>query len=273
MGSSGLHESLKMEPSGNGGAMGAKLLLVDNNGSRRDAVREILKASDAFVVEAADCVSAISMLADEKFDLILLDITLPDRSGFTVLKFLETNHIASKVMVITGSIGIANVIRSAAPGAKEYVTKPFHPDDLVQSIEHVLSERAHAKLKLQIIHAGDLIKSTPSGELDLGASRQGLAQIAAAGAELQEYTILIDLRDISSHLSVSDVYDLAFELLKYGETFKRKTAVLVRADRDTTKADFFENTAQNRGLEVRAFTAFDAALKWLSRVDQLTGEA
>jgi DNA-binding response OmpR family regulator len=265
-------KSLDVHRNSSGGIMAAKILLVDDHKNRRDSVLAMLKSEQSLVVEAADCANALSTLASEKFDLILLDITPPDRSGFQILKFLEENHVASKVMIITGTMGVANVIRSATPGAREYITKPFNPDDLLKSIEHILSERAHANLRLQIIQAGDLIKSTPTGDLDLSASREGLAQIAASGAELQEYTVLIDLRDVRSRLSISDIYDLAFELLKYGETFRRKTAVLVRAGEDIGQAKFFENTAQNRGFEVRTFTEFEKAIIWLSSITHLTEE-
>ena len=255
-----------------GGIVTSKILLVDDHRHRRESVQAILKSDSSLVVEAADCAVALSMLAAGTFDLILLDITPPDRSGFQILKFLEEKHLPSKVMIITGTVGVANVIRSATPGSREYITKPYRPEDLLKSIEHVLSERSHANLKIQIIQAGDLVKSTPSGDLDLSASRQGLAQIAATGAELHEYKVLIDLREVKSRLSTSDIYDLAFELMKYGETFRRKTAVLVRGDMDLEKATFFENTAQNRGFEVRTFTVFEKAIIWLSSITHLTEE-
>jgi DNA-binding response OmpR family regulator len=248
----------------------AAILLVDDNGNRRDSVRTLLKSNASLVVEAADCVSAISMLESEKFDLILLDITWPDRSGFRVLEFLENNHIASKVMVITGTMGVANVIRSATPGAREYITKPFNPDDLLKSIEHVLSDRAQSNLKLHIIKAGDFIETTPSGDLDMKAGKEGFAQIAAAGTDLHNYTVLIDLRDVKSQLSTAQIHELGSELAKYGDTFRRKTAVLVRPDRDIAQAIFFEDVAQNRGFSVKTFTVFEEAILWLSTVTRIT---
>lgn len=250
--------------------MAAKLLLIDNNGNRRDSVRTLLKSNGSLVVEAADCASAISILESEKFDLILLDITLPDRSGFGVLEFLEKNQIASRVMVITGTVGVANVIRSAAPGTREYITKPFNPDDLLKSIEHVLSDQALSNLKLHIIRAGDFIESTPSGDLDMEASKEGFAQIAAVGTDLQDYTVLIDLRDVKSQLSTAEIHELASELANYGETFRRKTALLARADKDIGQAMFFENVAQNRGFSVKTFTVFEDAILWLSTITQVT---
>jgi DNA-binding response OmpR family regulator len=248
----------------------ARILLVDDDKYRSDAVREILKPNGYLVVEAADRDKALFLLASEKFDLILLDITLPDKSGFRVLEFLEKNHIASKVMVITGTVGIANVVRNATPGAQENITKPYAPADLLRSIEHVLSERSRANLRLQIVKAGDFVRSTPTGELDITVSKQGFAQIDVAGNELRVYTVLIDLRDVTSKLTIADIYDLASELGEYGDTFRRKTAVLTRGDEDLVQATFFENAAQNRGFEVKAFTVFEDAIVWLSSVTQLT---
>ena len=252
--------------------MAARILLVDDDKDRSDSVRKLLKPSGYLVIEAADREDALSLLAHEKFDLILLDITLPDKSGFRVLEFLEKNNIASRVMVITGTVGIANVVTSATPGAQEQITKPYAPADLLKSIEHVLSDRSRTNLKLQIVKAGDFIKSTPTGELDMKVSKQGLAQIDAAGNELRVYTVLIDLRDVKSKLSIANIYDLASDLGEYGDTFRRKTAVLARADEDLAQATFFENAAQNRGFEVKAFTVFEEAVVWLSSITQLTGD-
>jgi len=248
----------------------AKILLIDDDKDRRDSVRVILNSSGYLVVKAADCENASSLLVSDKFDLILLDITLPDKSGFRVLQFLREKHLAGKVIVITGTVGLKNAIKSAIPVARDYVTKPYNPDYLLKSIEHILSDRSQTNFKLQIIKAGEFIKSTPTGDLDMNASKEGLAQIAATGADLQDYTVLIDLRDVKSRLSKTDIYVLATELVEFGKTFRRKTAVLARADEDFGQAAFFETVAQNRGFRVRAFTVFEDAIIWLSSITQLT---
>ena len=249
--------------------MAAKILLVDNDKNRRDTVLVILKKCVSLVVQAVDGENALALLAKRKFDLILVNITLPDTIGFRVLEFLEKNHKDSKVMVITGTTGIANINISATPGAEESITKLYNPDDLLKSIEHVLSERSHSNLKLQIIKAGDFIKSTPSGDLDMNASEQGLKEIASTGTDLRDYNILIDLREVKSRLSSPDIYVLASRLAKYGETFRRKTAVLARGDEDFDQARFFENIARKQGFNVKAFTVFEDAIIWLSSASQI----
>ncbi len=250
--------------------MAVKILLVDDDKDRRNSVHVFLKSSGYLVVKEADSENASSLLTSERFDLILLDITLPDIGGFRVLKFLKENHLSSKVIVITGTVGLKDAIKSATPVARDYVTKPYNPDYLLKSIEHILSDRSQTNFKLQIIKVGDFIKSTPTGDLDINASREGLAQIAATGTDLQDYTVLIDLRDVKSQLSTTDIYVLASELVEYGKTFRRKTAVLARADEDFGQATFFEDAAQNRGFRVKAFTVFEDAIIWLSSITQLT---
>jgi len=101
------------------------------------------------------------------------------------------------------------------------------------------------------------------------ASKQGLAQLAATGTDLQDYTVLIDPRDVKSRLSTTDIYEFASELVKYGETFRRKTAVLARDDENIDQATFFENVAQNRGFKVRAFTVFEDAITRTSDISEV----
>ena len=243
--------------------MAAKVLLVDGDKDLRNCVQEILKSSGYLVAEAADCQSALSLLEGERFDLILLDIALPDRSGFSILEYCQETRVASKIIVITGTVELGIEIKSASLGVQDCVTKPYDPDDLLKFIKHVLSFPSQEKLKLQIIKAADFIKSTPSGDLDVKASRQVLAQIAAAGANLHDYTVLIDLRQVKARLSTTDTFNLATELLEYGETFHRKTAVLARAEQDIDLMTFFETVAKNRGFRVKAFTDFEEAMTWL----------
>ena len=115
--------------------------------------------------------------------------------------------------MITGTVEVENAIKTASPGAGDYLVKPYNPRYLLMSIEHVLSGQIPKDLRPQIIKAGDFIKSTPTGELDMEASMRGLAQIAAAGHDLRDFAVLIDLRDIKPRLSTADVFELGYNLV------------------------------------------------------------
>jgi CheY-like chemotaxis protein len=235
--------------------MAANILLVDGDQSLNEPVRESLKVSGYNLVTAAGYEQALSLIAGQTFDLILLAMTLPDTQCLRLLKFLRDTQVACRVIVMTGMTGREIAIECSEPDT---------PTFLLKSLEQILSGRAPTNLKLQVIKAGDFIKSTPGGNLDMNASKRGFAHIAATGADLQDYTVLIDLRNVTSVLSTTDIYELASQLGAYGETFRRKTAVLVRAEGDVDQAAFFETVALNRGFKVRAFTVFEEAVLWLS---------
>ena len=97
--------------------MPAKILLVDDNKDRRDSLQVTLVSKGQFVVEAADCANASSLLAAKKYDLILLDVTLPDKSGFRVLQTLREKNLSGKVIVITGTVEVEKEIMNSTPGA------------------------------------------------------------------------------------------------------------------------------------------------------------
>jgi DNA-binding response OmpR family regulator len=250
--------------------MPVNILLVDDSNVLGNSIREILKPRGYIIVEATNAENALSMLASQRFDLILLDITLPEKSGFQVLEFLKDKNISSSVIVITGTAALEKAIKKATMNEWDFVTKPYNPSYMLKFIDHVLAGDAKTNHRLQIIKAGEFIKSTPTGELDLTASREGLVQIAAAGAHLEGYTVMIDLREIKSHLTTSNIYQLAADLVKYADTFQRKTAILTNPDEDLAQAEFFETAARNRGFNVKAFTIFEEAISWLSDVTRLT---
>ena len=117
----------------------AKILLVDDDEHLRLVLRPVLESGGYRVFESPDCSTALELLRTQTFDVILLDITLPDRSGFAVLEFVMENHTSSKVIMITATDGLQNAIRSATLGVIDYVTKPFDPNSLLRSIQHALA--------------------------------------------------------------------------------------------------------------------------------------
>ena len=117
---------------------------------------------------------------------------------------------------------------------------------------------------VRIIHAHDFIKATPEGQLDLAKSKKLLIEIASASAPLGEYEIVLDTRKAQSEMSATDLWYLAAELGNLREPFSRpvKTAILCPLIRfDLT--EFFALCAQNRGFNVKAFTALEDAIEWL----------
>lgn len=117
--------------------------------------------------------------------------------------------------------------------------------------------------KIKVIASGDFLEVTADGVINLNTSRQLLVDIAKAEQLPVDYEVLVDFRDTKSHLSVMDVYQLAGELCQFGNTFRRKVALLVAPGVNFEHARFFETCSQNRGFSVNAFTDYEKAMRWL----------
>jgi hypothetical protein len=117
--------------------------------------------------------------------------------------------------------------------------------------------------KIKIITASDFIEVTTDGIINMTTSRQLLIDIAKAEHYPVDYELLIDFRDTQSDMSIVDVYELAAELCQYGDTFRRKVALLVLPGFNFDRASFFETCSQNRGFSVNAFKDYEKAMRWV----------
>ena len=116
------------------------ILLVEDDDAVREVLHEhVLTSAGYRVVEAIDCANALSCLENEHFDLILLDITLPDKSGLEVLRSVRQKNLSTRVIVLTGTEGYDYSILSRALGVHDYIRKPFSTQYLLKAIEHALS--------------------------------------------------------------------------------------------------------------------------------------
>ncbi|WP_039758864.1 response regulator transcription factor CtrA, partial [Bartonella queenslandensis] len=88
------------------------------------------------------------------YDIILLDLNLPDMSGYDVLRTLRLAKIKTPVLILSGMNGVEDKVRGFGSGADDYMTKPFHKDELIARIHAVVRRsKGHAQ---SVIVTGDL---------------------------------------------------------------------------------------------------------------------
>jgi two-component system response regulator PilR (NtrC family) len=121
--------------------MAHSILFVDDDPDLRDIVTEQLVAAGYAVDVAGDGESAMKILESRKYDVVLLDITLPNRSGMDVLKHVKERLPSCKVIMLTGMIGLTIAIDSMRLGASDYITKPYNMDYLLASIRRAIERR------------------------------------------------------------------------------------------------------------------------------------
>ena len=103
-----------------------KILLVDDDDDLREAIGEQLMMTEDFdVFEAATGQDAMIKIKDGLFDLLILDVGLPDTDGRELCRMMRKQGVKAPIMMLTGHDGDADTILGLAAGANDYVTKPF----------------------------------------------------------------------------------------------------------------------------------------------------
>ena len=123
-------------------------------------------------------------------------------------------------------------------------------------------------MNVKIIHAGDFIKNTPEGEVNLELSKIRLAKLVQALELTHEYNILVDWRNVVINYSMAHLFDLALEIFKDEALSKAKISLLVQPG-NFNKGKFLQLCAQNRGIRLSAFTEYENAMNWLTTENEI----
>lgn len=123
------------------------LLVDDDDGMREALVAQLALHEDFETAEAYDGATALEMVSDQNFDMVLLDIGLPDMDGRDVCRLIRRKGIHIPVILLTGMESDADVILGLDSGANDYVVKPFKMGVLLARIrahlrQHEASEDA-----------------------------------------------------------------------------------------------------------------------------------
>jgi DNA-binding response OmpR family regulator len=119
-----------------------RLLLVEDDRMIGESLRSALRGSGYAVDWVRDGRAADAALSSERFDLVLLDLGLPQRDGITVLQALRARGDRTPVIVVTARDTSASRVRGLDEGADDYVVKPFDLDELLARMRAVI--RRHA---------------------------------------------------------------------------------------------------------------------------------
>jgi len=120
-----------------------KIMLVEDEPGILKMEREALESLGITIIEASSGVEAIKKLANEKPDVLFLDLVLPDMTGESIVKFVKSSESLKdvSVIVITGKEDPETIERCYRSGCDGYVTKPIKPDSIVEKALLALSEK------------------------------------------------------------------------------------------------------------------------------------
>jgi len=129
----------------------ARILVVDDDATMREALRDTLGTEGYSVHTAENAIQAIAELEKQEADLVLADLTLPRVSGLELLDSVRRHWPGLEVIVITGQGSIETAVDAIKRGAYHYITKPFTPDEILHLVGQALERRrlVHRKERLE----------------------------------------------------------------------------------------------------------------------------
>jgi len=178
-----------------------RVLVIEDEPKVANAMREGLEAEGYQVVTAPDGEDGFFRLSTEQFDLVLVDLGLPGRSGLEVLKAARAGGIATPVIAVTARDALQDRVEGLDCGADDYLVKPFAFTELLARIRALLRRgRTTNPLRLR---SGDL-------EMDLVTRRvvrhgRGV-ELTAREFELLEYLMRHDSHVVSREMLGRDVW-------------------------------------------------------------------
>jgi len=142
--------------------MGEHVLLVDDDEGIRDALAEFLHTLEFSVVTAENGEEALSKFSRGDFEIVLADLMMPKLDGMELLKRIREVNEDVIFLMITGHPSIGTAVESINRGADDYITKPFHLEDVKLRIEKALEKRSlKSRLKTAQGLAWGLMLSIP----------------------------------------------------------------------------------------------------------------
>lgn len=119
--------------------MGKNILIVDDAAFMRMMIKDILSKNGYTVAgEAENGVKAVEKYNELKPDLVLMDITMPEKDGIQALKDIKAIDGNAKVIMCSAMGQQAMVIESIQAGAKDFIVKPFQPDRVLEAVKKVV---------------------------------------------------------------------------------------------------------------------------------------
>lgn len=116
-----------------------RILVVEDDKPTRELLRYQLESAKYSVTTAADGVQALELLRQEPYDLVLLDVWMPEMTGLELLAHLRTESIRAKVIVMTSDKSPDTVLQSVRDQAYRYITKPVPRDELENLVNEALA--------------------------------------------------------------------------------------------------------------------------------------
>ena len=181
-----------------------QILIVDDHSIVRQGLRRILDEENGMKVldEAANGVEALKILRTAKIDIILLDISMPEKNGFDTLKQIVEGGSGAKVLILSMYPEDQYAVRLMKAGASGYLTKDTAPEQLVEAIRKVMAGKKHISPSLAelLLQECGTDSDKPSHEL-LSDREYQVLRLLGSGKQVSDVaaTLSLSVKTISTY--------------------------------------------------------------------------
>ncbi len=159
-----------------------RVLLIEDDPSTSKSI-ELMLSAEGFNIYSTDLgEEGIDLGKLYDYDIILLDLNLPDMHGYDVLKKLRLSKVTTPILILSGMVELENKVKGLGFGADDYLTKPFYKEELVARIQAIIRRsKGHAE---SIIRTGKLSVNLDKKTVEIDGQRVHLTGKEYAMLEL-----------------------------------------------------------------------------------------
>ena len=205
------------------------ILIIEDEYSLADAVAETLKSENFNVCIKTNGEDGEDEALTENYDLILLDVMLPGKNGFDILKYLRQEKIKTPVIMLTAKSEIDDKLNGLEHGADDYITKPFAMRELMARIKAVL-KRTNNIEDTNCLEYGDLLLDLKNAKLKC---KDNEIQISGKELELLEQLLLNKNQILSKESLIERIWgyesDAEYNSVEVYITFIRRKLKLIES--------------------------------------------
>lgn len=183
------------------------ILVIEDDASVRVLVRAVLEKNGSKVSQAANAQIGEDLALNNDYDIIILDLGLPDGDGFEICKNIRDHNITTPVLILSADQETDVKVKCLKVGADDYLTKPFNPEELMARVE-AITRRSTDTPGEKILSCGDLEIKLLERELRVNGTEVDLTN--------NEFNLLVYMmknknRIISQEEIAESVWDIHFD--------------------------------------------------------------
>ncbi|KZS39885.1 two-component system response regulator [Aquimarina aggregata] len=164
----------------------SKILIVEDDVAFCTMLKTFLQKKEYEVTTAFSGNEAIPKIKEDVFDVVLTDVRLPDRDGITLLEEIHKSNPKTQVIIMTGYAEINMAVNAIKQGAFDYISKPFNPDTILQTIEKALHTEVVSANTTQKEN-----KKETSAKTEKSPIHSFVRGVSDASKKLNEYVALV----------------------------------------------------------------------------------